>query len=90
MADVTYLEANEEMPDHSDDEPSLTVEASDDGRFFGTGWGRMPTGETVFYASLAEDDVSLERALAAAQVWAARRGVMRIWVQTKPYEPNIR
>jgi hypothetical protein len=56
----------------------------DDGRFFGTGWGRKPSGEGVFYASLAENDASLETAIAAATEWAVERGVSRIWVQTSP------
>jgi hypothetical protein len=38
----------------------------------------------VFYASLAEDDVSLETALAAATDWAVKYGVRRIWVQAIP------
>jgi hypothetical protein len=36
------------------------------------------------YASLAEDDISLERALAAAQAWAERYQVPTIWVQLTP------
>lgn len=84
MVDVVYLPPGEQMPEAPDDEPWLTVEASDDGRFFGSGWGRKSSGESVFYVSLAESDVSLEAALAAATEWAARRGVSRIWVQTTP------
>jgi hypothetical protein len=84
MVDVVHLSPGEEMPEAGGDEPWLIVEASDDGRFFGTGWGRKPSGQGVFYASLPEDDVSLEAALAAATKWASERGVDRIWVQSAP------
>jgi hypothetical protein len=84
MVDVVYLSPGEQMPEAADDEPWLTVEASDDGRFFGSGWGRKPSGEGVFYVSLAENDGSLEAALAAATEWANERGVARIWVQRTP------
>ncbi len=84
MVEVVQLAAGERMPQMPDEEPWLTVEASDDGRFFGTGSAYKPTGESVFYASLAEDDVSLEAALAAAREWAVKYGVRRIWVQAIP------
>ncbi len=82
MVEVIYLRPGDQIPDLPEDEPWLTVEASDDGRFFGTGYGFKPSGEGVFYASLPESDVTLEAALAAATAWAAERGVPRIWVQT--------
>ena len=86
MVEVTYLQPGEQLPHHlPDDEPWLTVEASDDGRFFGTGYGFKPSGEGVFYASLPESDVSLEAALAAATEWGRERGVRRIWVKTAPH-----
>jgi len=72
------------MPELPEDEPYLTVEASDDGRFFGSGWGYKPSREIVFYMSLPESDISLKAALAAATEWAGQRGVSRIWVQTTP------
>lgn len=84
MIETVYLSPGELMPQATDDEPWLIVEASDDGQFFGSGWGRKPSGEGVFYASLPEDDVSLEAALNAATKWAGGRGVMRIWVQATP------
>lgn len=84
MVELVYLRPGEEMPKVADDQPWLIVEASDDGRFFGTGWGRKLSGEGVFYVSLAEDDASLEEALGAATKWAGERGVIRIWVQTSP------
>jgi len=84
MVELIYLSPGEQMPEVADDEPWLTVEASDDGRFFGSGWGRKPSGESVFYVSLSEDDVSLDAAITAATKWAAERGVARIWVQTTP------
>lgn len=72
------------MPELPEDEPWLVLEASDDGRFFGTGHGRNPSGAGEFYVSLAESDISLEAAIAAATDWASERGVRRIWVQTTP------
>lgn len=36
------------------------------------------------YASLAEDDASLEKALAAARAWAEKYSVPTIWVQLTP------
>ncbi len=84
MVELIYLPPGEQMPELPDDEPWLTVEASDDGRFFGTGFGRNPSGEGVFYVSLADDDVSLEAAIAAAMDWAGERDVPCIWVQTTP------
>lgn len=84
MVEIVELAAGERMPEMPDDEAWLTVEASDDGRFFGTGSGYKPTGESVFYVSLAENDVSLEAALSAAREWAEKYGVGRIWVQATP------
>ncbi len=84
MVELTYLLPGVDMPDLGEEEPWLLVEASDDGRFFGTGCGRMPSGDAVFYASLPDSDVTLEAALTAAVDWAAERGVGRIWVQTTP------
>ncbi len=71
------------MPDLADDELWLTVETSDDGSFFGTGFGRNSSGDAVFYVSLADSDRSLEAALQAAQLWAEKHGVPRIWVQSE-------
>lgn len=84
MVELVYLSPGGKMPETADDEPWLIVEASDDGRFFGSGWGRKPSGESVFYASLSEDDVSLEVAISAATKWASERGVPRVWVQKTP------
>jgi len=84
MTEVIYLPPGEQIPEAAGDEPWLMVEASDDGRFFGSGWGRKPSGESVFYASLPENDVTLEAAIAAATVWAVERSVPRIWVHTTP------
>ena len=84
MVELVYLSPGEQMPEAPDGEPWLTVEASDDGRFFGSGWGRKSSGESVFYVSLAENDASLESAIAAATEWAVERGVSRIWVQAAP------
>jgi len=84
MAEVVYLKPDEQMPDLGDDQRWLIVDASDDGRFFGTGGSWKPSGEAVMYASLAEDDISLGRALAAAQAWAERYQVPTIWVQLTP------
>jgi hypothetical protein len=84
MAELIYLKPGERMPEPPDDEPWLTVEASHDGRFFGSGYGLSPSGEGVFYVSSAESDLNLETATAAARDWASERGVPRIWVQTTP------
>ena len=84
MIETVYLPPDEQMPEVADDQAWLIIEASDDGRFFGSGWGRKPSGEGVFYASLPENDISLEAALKAATKWAGERGVTRIWVQTTP------
>jgi len=85
MADVIYLSPVEEMPDQGGDRCWLTIEASDDGRFFGSGGSFKANGEWVGYGSLAENDGCLETALAAAQQWAAKYYVPIIWVQLSPY-----
>lgn len=84
MAAIFYLSPGEQMPDHGDDEPWLIVEASHDGRFFGTGAARKPSGELVGYGSLPENDNALADALAAAERWAAKYSVPTIWVQATP------
>ncbi len=84
MVKYIYLQPDEQMPEVADEDAWLIVEASDDGRFFGSGYGFKASGEGVFYASSAESDVTLEAALAAATEWARERGVPTIWVQTSP------
>lgn len=84
MAEVIYLSPHEQMPDLGDDQRWLTVDASNDGRFFGTGGSWKANGEWAGYCSLPEDDVSLEKALAAAQAWAEQYQVPTIWVQLAP------
>jgi hypothetical protein len=84
MAEIVYLAAGEAMPDVGDDERWLTIEASSDGLFYGSGGSWKPSGEWVGYGSLTEDDISLEAALAAAQKWAAKYDVPTIWVQLVP------
>ena len=84
LAKVIYLARGEEIPDFGDDQRWLTVEASDDGRFFGTGSSFRSSGEGVHYISLPENDVTLEGALAAAQEWATKYAVPAIWVQQTP------
>lgn len=84
MVEVIHLAPGEQMPILPDEEPWIVVEANDDGRFFGTGYGRKAGEEDLFYISSAESDGSLEVAIAAATTWAERRGVPRIWVQTNP------
>ena len=81
MAEVVYLAAGEEMPDEGDDMRWLRIEHSSDGRFFGTGASWKESGEWVGYGSLAEDDISFERALAAARAWTERYRVPKIWVE---------
>ena len=73
MAQLIYLTPIERAPykDGDGDELWLIVKPfANDGKFCGTGESRKPTGEWVGYASRAENDVSLEKALAAAQEWA--------------------
>ncbi len=84
MAEVVYLSPNDQMPDLGDNQRWLTIEASRDGQFFGTGASWKASGEWVGYGSLVEDDVSLEAAMAAALVWAAKYDVPTIWVQLDP------
>jgi hypothetical protein len=62
----------------------ICVEADSNGSFYGTGCGRGDDGQTVFYVSLPENDVSLEAAVAAAAEWAERRGVEVVHVQPVP------
>jgi len=84
MTSVIYLSPGEDMPDHGDDTRWLRIEASHDGWFFGSGGSFKANGDWVGYGSLAEDDVSLEAALAAAQRWAAKYDVPTIWIQLAP------
>lgn len=84
MVEIVYLEPGERPPEPPMEGPWLTVGASDDGRFYGTGCGRKPSGDEVFYVSLAESDTTLETAIVAATNWARERGVARIWVHTTP------
>lgn len=84
MVEVIYLASHEQLPDFGDDQRWLTVEAADDGRFFGTGGSWKTNGEWVGYGSIAEDDPSLETALAAAKAWAEKYQVPTIWIQLVP------
>ena len=81
MAEVVYLADGEKMPDEGDEMRWIRIEHSGDGRFFGSGGSWKDSGEWVGYGSLCENDVSLEAALAAAHVWAAKYKVPRIWVE---------
>ena len=84
MTEIIYLAPDEHMPDFGDDQRWLIIEASSDGQFFGSGASWKSDGDWVGYGSLIEDDVSLERALAAAEAWATRYAVPIIWVQATP------
>ena len=81
MVELVYLHPDENAPEAVDEVGWLHVEANDEGGFYGTGWSRKPSGESVYYRSLSEDDVSLEAAIAAAMEWAKKYGLSRIWVQ---------
>lgn len=83
MADIVYLAPGESMPNLDDGDRWLVIEA-DNGKFYGSGGSWKPTGEGVGYGSLAEDDVLLEAALAAAKKWAAKYDVPTVWVQLSP------
>ena len=52
MVEYIYLKPGEQMPEMADEDAWLVVEASDDDRFFGSGYGFKASGEGVFYASL--------------------------------------
>ncbi|WP_300538034.1 hypothetical protein [Sphingosinicella sp.] len=39
MVELRYLSVGKKMPEMAGDEPWLIIEASFDGRFFGSGWG---------------------------------------------------
>lgn len=80
MTDVVYF-SSEPPPQFAEDQRWLIVEASGDGRFFGTGSSWKKNGEWLGYASLAEDDVSIEAAIAAARRWASKYEVPTIWVE---------
>ena len=82
MVAIIYLLPGEQMPDRGNDEPWVIVEASNDGRFLGSGAAWKPNGEWVGYGSLAENDSALDDAVAAAERWAAKYGVTTIWVQS--------
>ena len=84
MSQIIHLPPGEQMPELPEDEPWVIVEAGDDARFFGTGAAFKPSGESVFYASLAESDGSLESAIETARNWAAKYNVPRVWVQAHP------
>ena len=74
MVDIVYLAPKEAMPEVGDESRWLIVEAYD-GKFYGTGGSWKATGEWVGYGSLAEDDISLEAALTAAEKWAVKYDV---------------
>lgn len=84
MVEVIHLGPNEPMPDLGDRQRWITIEASRDGQFFGTGSSWKANGEWVGYASLAEHDASFEKAMAAAQAWGEKYDVPTIWVQLTP------
>jgi hypothetical protein len=85
MVEVIRIERRAPWPEAKDDEPWLYVEPFDNsGKFYGSGWARKPGGEGIFYASLPEADVSLDRALAAAQEWAQKHNVPVIYLRTAP------
>jgi hypothetical protein len=44
MVEIVYLQPSEPMPEIPENEPWLIIEASDDGRFFGTGCGFKSSG----------------------------------------------
>ena len=85
MVELVHLAPDESAPEPLDEERWIYVEANDEGGFYGSGWSRKPSGESVFYRSLSEDDVTLEAAIAAAIEWAEKYSVPRIWVQREPW-----
>jgi hypothetical protein len=89
MAEVIYLANGEDDPNFAEDEPWIIIDSSDDGRFFGTGASWKTNGDWVGYGSLCENDLTLEKALEAAQAWAVKYNVPRIWVQLKPWRLDM-
>jgi hypothetical protein len=79
MADIVYLDQDDPRPEGAEDEPWLYIDERD-GKYFGSGGAWRESGEWVGYGSLEENDVSLERALKAAQQWAGRFDVQTIFV----------
>lgn len=79
MAEIIFLDPDDDRPDGSDDDPWLYIDERD-GKFFGSGGAFDQSGKWVGYGSLDEDDVSLEKAILAAQKWAARFAVDVIYV----------
>ena len=88
MVELVYLPPGERVPDVGDDAPWVFVEAYPTGLFCGSGGAWKPTGEWVGYGSLSEDDVSLEKAVAAALAWAENHGVPTVWVQREPWNKD--
>lgn len=88
MVELIYLAPDEDKPELPDEARWIIVEANDNGGFYGSGWGRKPSGESVWFRSLPEDDVSLKAALAAAMEWAEKYSVPKIWVQREPWSPD--
>lgn len=85
MAQIVHLERGVSWPIAGDREPWLRIEAFDsDGKYYGSGWAEKPDGSGVFYASLPENDASLEAALSAATEWADKYRVPIIHVRTEP------
>jgi hypothetical protein len=80
---LVYLKPGENAP-ISGAETWMVVEADRSGLFFGTGSGVKPSGETVFYASLSENDVSLSAAVSAATTWSAEHAVTTVYIQATP------
>lgn len=84
MIELIYLAPGERPPELLSGELWLTIEASNDGRFVGTGLGRETSGENVAYNSLVPSNLTLMAAIGAATDWANNREVPHIWVQTTP------
>lgn len=79
MANIVYLDQNEPRPEFSEYDSWLFIDEID-GRFCGSGGAWKKSGDWVGYGSLIEDDVSLDRAIQAAQIWAGRFNVKNIYV----------
>jgi hypothetical protein len=86
VVEVIYLAPDDRAHEALDEERWLHVDANDGGAFYGTVWSRKPPGESVFYRSLLEDDVSLLSAINAAIEWVAKFRVRKIWVQREPWK----
>ena len=74
MVTTIYLKSDEGVPPEG---PYVLIEHDPDGSYYGVGRG----AHGQIYVSFPEDEVDLDRALAAAHKWAQENGVTTVHVQ---------